>query len=38
MKLKNTKKINRENMIYYSNKEPYDFRAFKTIRSFGDNS
>ena len=23
-------------MIYYSSKEPYDFRMFKTIRSFGD--
>ena len=24
-------------MIYYSSKEPFDFRMFKTIRSFGDN-
>ena len=24
-------------MIYYSNKEPFDFDAFKTIRSFGEN-
>ena len=23
-------------MIYYSSKEPFDFRMFKTIRSFGD--
>ena len=23
-------------MIYYSSKEPYDFRMFKTIRLFGD--
>ena len=23
-------------MIYYSSKEPFDFRIFKTIRSFGD--
>ena len=24
-------------MIYYSRKEPFDFRIFKTINSFGDN-
>ena len=24
-------------MIYYSSKEPFDFNAFKTIRSFGEN-
>ena len=30
------KKVNRDNMIYYSSKEPFDFRMFKTIRSFGD--
>ena len=23
-------------MVYYSSKEPFDFRIFKTIRSFGD--
>ena len=23
-------------MIYYSSKEPFDFRMFKTIRSFDD--
>ena len=23
-------------MIYYSSKEPFDFRIFKTIRCFGD--
>ena len=23
-------------MIYYSSKEPFDFRMFKTIRSFSD--
>ena len=23
-------------MIYYSCKEPFDFRIFRTIRSFGD--
>ena len=23
-------------MIYYSSKEPFDFRIFKTVRSFGD--
>ena len=22
-------------MLYYSSKEPFDFRMFKTIRSFG---
>ena len=31
------KKVNRNNMIYYSSKEPFDFNAFKTIRSFGEN-
>ena len=31
------KKVNRNNMIYYSTKEPFDFNAFKTIRSFGEN-
>ena len=37
IKFKNTKKkVNRNNMIYYSSKEPFDFRMFKTIRSFGD--
>ena len=30
------KKVNRDNMIHYSSKEPYDFRMFKTIRPFGD--
>ena len=30
------KKVNRKNMIYYSSKEPFDFRMFKTIRSFSD--
>ena len=25
------KKVNRNNMIYYSSKEPFDFNAFKTI-------
>ena len=24
-------------MIYYSSKEPFDFKTFKTIRSFGEN-
>ena len=24
-------------MIYYSSKEPFDFNALKTIRSFGEN-
>ena len=37
MKLKNMKKINRDNMIYYSSKEPCNFKTFKTIRSFGEN-
>ena len=23
-------------MVYYSSKEPFDFRIFKTIRSLGD--
>ena len=30
------KKVNRDNVVYYSSKEPFDFRIFKTIRSFGD--
>ena len=29
-------KVNRNNTIYYSSKEPFDFRTFKTIRSFGE--
>ena len=24
-------------MIYYSSKEPFDFKTFKTISSFGEN-
>ena len=24
-------------MTYYSSKEPFDFKTFKTIRSFGEN-
>ena len=34
---KKKKKISRNNMIYYSNKETSDFNAFKTIKSFGVN-
>ena len=30
------KKVNRSNLICYSSKEPFDFRMFKTIRSFDD--
>ena len=30
------KKVNRDNVVYYSSKEPFDFRIFKAIRSFGD--
>ena len=30
------KKVNRDNMIFYSSKEPFDLRVFKTIGSFGD--
>ena len=29
------KKLDRNSMIYDSSKEPFDFRMFKTIRSFG---
>ena len=29
------KKVNRNNMIYYSSKKPFNFRICKTIRSFG---
>ena len=31
------KKVNRNNMIYYSSKELFDFITFKTITSFGEN-
>ena len=31
------KKVNRNNIIYYSSKEPFNFNVFKTIRSFGEN-
>ena len=31
------KKVNRNNIIYYSSKKPFDFNVFKTIRSFGEN-
>ena len=34
--IKEYEKVNRNNMVYYSSKEPFDFRIFKTIRSFGD--
>ena len=30
------KTINRGNMIYYSSKEPFNFKTFKTIRSLGE--
>ena len=32
------KKANRNNMIYYSSKEPFYFKTFKTIRSLGENT
>ena len=31
------KKVNRNNMIYNSSKEPFDFKTFKIITSFGEN-
>ena len=31
------KKVNRNYMIYYSSIEPFDFKTFKTIRSFEEN-
>ena len=31
------KKVHRDDMIYYSTKEPFGFKTFKTIRSFGGN-
>ena len=34
--IKEYEKVNRNKMVYYSSKEPFDFRIFKTIRSFGD--
>ena len=30
------KEVDRNNMIYYSSKEPFGFRMFKTIRSFSE--
>ena len=30
-------KIDRNNTIYYSSKEPFNFKTFKTIRSLGEN-
>ena len=30
------KNVNGDKMIYYSSREPFDFRIFKTIRSLGD--
>ena len=35
--IKYQKKVNRDNMVYHSIKEPFDFRIFKTIRFFSDN-
>ena len=32
------KKINGNDLIYYSNKEPFDFKTFKIIRCFGENT
>ena len=29
------KNVKRNNIIYYSSKEPFDFRIFKTVKSFG---
>ena len=39
MKKKQKKKNNpvRDNVIYYSSKETYNFKTFKTIRSLGEN-
>ena len=38
MKLNNMKKnIDKNNIIYHSKKESFDFNVFKTIRSFGEN-
>ena len=31
------KKLNRNDMTYYSSKEPFDFKIFKTKRSLGEN-
>ena len=31
------KKVNRNNMIHYSCKKPFDFKTIKTLRSFGEN-
>ena len=30
-------KIDRNNTVYYSSKEPFNFKTFKTIRSLGEN-
>ena len=39
MKKKKQKKNNpvRDNVIYYSSRETYNFKTFKTIRSLGEN-
>ena len=31
------KKVNRNSMVYYSTKEPFNFNAFETIKSFAEN-
>ena len=31
------KNVNRNNIIYHSSKEPFDFKTFKTIRSWSEN-
>ena len=30
------KKVTRDNMIYFTSKEPFDFRIFETVRSRGN--
>ena len=30
------KKVTRDNMIYFTSKEPFDFRIFETVRSCGN--
>ena len=31
------RKVNRNDMVYYWSKEPFDFKTFKAIRSFSEN-
>ena len=36
IKLKDLKKVIRDNLFYEANKEIYDFKNLKTVRAFGE--